>query len=175
MSAYNPFTLEEKTILVTGASSGIGRAIAIACSKMGARLLITGRNKERLESTFLELEGSGHNQIIADLTEKEDLSALVENSGELDGLVNNAGVSMRLLVKDITDKALGYVMDSNFTAPVFLTRMLLKKKKIKKEASIVFISSKRFFWAYAQNILLTPGSKPQPNNAIMPFLANLSW
>ena len=64
---YNPFSLAEKTILVTGASSGIGRGIAVACSKMGAHLVISGRNNDRLNETFSQLEGIGHTQIIADL------------------------------------------------------------------------------------------------------------
>ena len=67
MNSYNPFSLEGKTILVTGASSGIGQATAIECSKMGAKLVITGRNAERLQETFNQLEGEGHQQIIADL------------------------------------------------------------------------------------------------------------
>ena len=75
--AYNPFTLEGKTILVTGASSGIGRATAIECSKMGASVIITGRNEERLNETFKALEGEGHQQIVADLTNQEDIDNLV--------------------------------------------------------------------------------------------------
>ena len=66
--AFNPYSLENKTILITGASSGIGKATAIACSKMGARVVITGRNAERLQETFQEMEGDGHQQIIAELT-----------------------------------------------------------------------------------------------------------
>ncbi|MCH5177801.1 MAG: SDR family NAD(P)-dependent oxidoreductase, partial [Prevotellaceae bacterium] len=77
MTMYNPFSLEGKTILVTGASSGIGRATAIECSKMGATIIITGRNAERLQETFDALEGNGHQQFIADLSEQEGIDALV--------------------------------------------------------------------------------------------------
>jgi len=142
MTGYNPFSLSGKTILVTGASSGIGRSIAIECSKMGSSVIITGRNKERLENTFNDLDNDGHIQIAADLTVKDDLSNLVEKLPSLNGLVCNAGISKRLLVKDITYEALDNVMNSNFIASVMLTRMLLKTKKINKEASIVFISSR---------------------------------
>jgi NAD(P)-dependent dehydrogenase (short-subunit alcohol dehydrogenase family) len=142
MTEYNPFSLTGKTILVTGASSGIGKAIAIECSKLGASIIITGRNKERLEGTFSELEGNNHSQISADLTIKEELQELVEQLPALDGLVNNAGVSKRLLVKDITNEMLNSIMNSNFTASAILSRMLLKTKKINKGSSIVFISSR---------------------------------
>ena len=57
---FNPFSLEGKCILVTGASSGIGRGIAVQCSKMGAQMVITGRNSERLHETFSQLSGEGH-------------------------------------------------------------------------------------------------------------------
>ena len=58
--SYNPYSLEGKTILVTGASSGIGKATAIECSKLGARVVITGRDEARLQQTLSSLEGEGH-------------------------------------------------------------------------------------------------------------------
>ena len=73
MITYNPFSLEGKTILVTGASSGIGRATAIECSRLGAKLVITGRNAERLQETFGQLEGEGHLQITADFSSSDGL------------------------------------------------------------------------------------------------------
>jgi short-subunit dehydrogenase len=89
---YNPFSLQNKTILVTGASSGIGRSTAIECSKMGAILVITARNTERLQETYKSLEGSGHLQIIADLCDSNDMQELIEQLPVLDGCVNNAGI-----------------------------------------------------------------------------------
>lgn len=76
---FNPFTLEGKSILVTGASSGIGRATAIVCSKMGASLLITGRNEQRLNETFNELKGENHHSIIADLSTSEGRRQLLDH------------------------------------------------------------------------------------------------
>ena len=90
---YNPFTLQGKTILVTGASSGIGRAAAIECSRMGARVIVTGRNEERLKETLGQLEGEGHAMIVADLSDDAQLDHLVEQTPVLDGLVNNAGIN----------------------------------------------------------------------------------
>ena len=89
----NPFSLEGKTVLVTGASSGIGRATAIECSRMGATVVITGRNAERLQATFDALEGAGHRQIVADLTDEDQMDARVEQLPALQGVVNNAGIT----------------------------------------------------------------------------------
>ena len=72
--AFNPYSLEGKTVLVTGASSGIGKATAIACSRLGAHVIVSGRNSERLQETFSELDGEGHLQIIADLTDEESIN-----------------------------------------------------------------------------------------------------
>lgn len=88
---YNPYSLEGKRILITGASSGIGRTTAIESSKLGAVLTITGRNKERLEETLEGLDGEGHKTILADLTVKEDIEALVNEVDCLDGIVLCAG------------------------------------------------------------------------------------
>ena len=139
--AFNPYSLENKTILVTGASSGIGKATAIACSKMGAKVVITGRNAERLQETFQELEGDGHQQIIAELTNEDDLKRLVEEVPPLDGLVNNAGIGSKTPINFIKQSALQNILDVNTIAPIMLTKMLLKKKKMQKGASMVLTSS----------------------------------
>lgn len=70
---YNPFTLAGKTILVTGASSGIGRSVAIECSKMGAVLYITARNEQRLNETLSMMQGQGHKMIVADLCDEDSI------------------------------------------------------------------------------------------------------
>jgi NAD(P)-dependent dehydrogenase (short-subunit alcohol dehydrogenase family) len=138
---YNPFSLENKTILVTGASSGIGRATAVECSKMGARLIITGRNEERLQKTFEQLEGDGHLQITADLNDKADLDNLIQFIPDLDGVVSNAGTGVIAPVKFIKEKDLYSVFSTNTFAPVLLMQMLIKAKKLNKNASIVFVTS----------------------------------
>lgn len=138
---YNPFTLEGKTILVTGASSGIGRAVAIECSKMGAKCIVSGRNAERLQQTFDTLEGNGHMQVIADLSTQEDIDALAEVIPNIDGLVNNAGVGFNKPVSYVKQEDLDRVFQVNTFAPILLTKALLRKKKINKNGSIVFTSS----------------------------------
>ena len=95
MVGYNPFSLQGKTILVTGASSGIGRATAIECSHLGAKLFVTARNEERLRETFDALEGDGHAMVIADVTKSKERDLLVGSVSVLDGFVCNAGITKR--------------------------------------------------------------------------------
>lgn len=123
---YNPFTLEGKTILVTGASSGIGRTTAIECSKMGANVIITGRNIERLQETFNQMDSNdSHQQIVGDLTIPEDLDNIVVNTPPLDGLVNNAGISFTKPIGYLKYDDLRTVFDTNTFAPILLTNNLL--------------------------------------------------
>lgn len=139
---YNPFSLEGKTILITGASSGIGRAVAIECSRLGASVVISGRDEDRLNETFLQLNNRKKNiQIRADLTNYSDVEKLVELCPNLDGLVNNAGRTKVLFVKAIKRKYLEDVFDINTIAPVLLTQLLIKKSKMNNSSSIVFTSS----------------------------------
>jgi NAD(P)-dependent dehydrogenase (short-subunit alcohol dehydrogenase family) len=138
---YNPFSLEGKTILITGASSGIGRATAIECSKMGARLIITGRNESRLKKTFESLSGNEHSYIIADLTNETDLSGLIDILPVLDGCVNNAGITKNVPVQFIKETTLNEVLAVNTTAPILLTQKIIKMKKLANAGSIVFTSS----------------------------------
>ena len=142
---YNPFTLESKTILVTGASSGIGRAIAVMCSKMGAEVIATGRALDKLEDTLSLMEGGNNSIVAADLSLEDNVRGLVESCPKLDGVVHCAGVSQRGLLKSIEKEEVEYVMRSNFEAPVLLQKTLLQSKKIKKGASLVFIASRAPF------------------------------
>lgn len=137
----NPFTLVGKTILVTGASAGIGRGIAVACAGMGARVILTARNTERLQETLSQLEGDGHTYIAADLTNEAERRALVEQLPILDGVVQCAGVGSRVPCKMLVQDDLDRVMKPNAEAPMLLQAQLLIEKKLKKQASVVFIAS----------------------------------
>lgn len=137
----NPFSLEGKTILVTGSTSGIGRATAIECSKMGARVVVTGRNEERAKETISMLNGVGHSYIVADLGTMEGIDKLVEESPVLDGCVNNAGYNVLQLVPFIKHDDMEKIFDVNAEAPIYLTHRLVKSKKLAKGASVVFTSS----------------------------------
>lgn len=141
-NGFNPFTLEGKTVFVTGASSGIGKSIAITCSKMGAKVVISGRSKERLEMTRVEMLGEGHEALTANLTSVSDIQALVSALPALDGIIYSAGIGQRKLCKMLTAEDIDEVMDINFKSSVLLQAELLRAKKIKKASSIVFIASR---------------------------------
>ena len=141
---YNPYSLQNKTILVTGASSGIGRATALACAKMGATVVVTGRNSQRLSETYNELDTSfaqQHLAIIADLSTEEGVAELVAKVPQLDGVSSNAGVAMTQLIKFIKQDTLLDVWNSNTVSHVNLAKLLFKKKKLNQAASYVFTAS----------------------------------
>lgn len=138
----NPFSLEGKNVLVTGASSGIGRAIAITCSKMGANIYLNGRNKQRLEETLSLMPFGEHRLIVADLTDQDAMLSAVDELPVLDGVVHNAGIGHRKVCKQVTIEDINEVMNSNFNSSVLLQSALLSTKKIAKSSSIVFIASR---------------------------------
>lgn len=138
---YNPFSLEGKTILVTGASSGIGRATAVECSKLGAKLVLTARNESRLRDTLDLLEGGGHRMILADLTNQSDIDNLVSELPEMDGLVNDAGIGKLKPISFLKRNDLDEIFSINMYAPILLTSAILKKKKMRNGSSIVMVSS----------------------------------
>ena len=138
---YNPFSLKGKVVLITGASSGIGREIAIHTAKSGANIILTGRNSKRLDETVSMLGSDKHKTIAADLSTNDGINQLVKELPPLDGIVHSAGISKRLPLKFISEKSLNELMQINFTAPALLTREIYKHKLFRNEASIVFISS----------------------------------
>lgn len=139
--SFNPFTLSGKTILVTGASSGIGRGIAVACSKMGATVVLNGRNVDKLNETLSRMEGENHLVSACDLKDVDAVKVMVANLPGLDGVVHCAGIAQRVLAKQVSEEDVDHIMDINFKAPVLLQSLLLQKKKINKKASVVFIAS----------------------------------
>lgn len=137
----NPFSLEGKTILVTGASSGIGKAVAQECAAAGATCIITARNEERLTATLSSLEGEGNQLILADLSIPEDIDKVVEKLPKLEGIVSCAGVVETKMLKFTEDDDLLHLFNTNAFSSIRLIRTLVQQKKLKKEASIVIISS----------------------------------
>lgn len=138
---YNPFALTGKTILVTGAAGGIGRATSVECAKLGAKLILTDINEAGLVETLGQLEGEGHQYLVANLTGQEALDELVAALPQLDGFVSNAGVTKPTPVKFINKEDLERIMGINTFAPIYLTQRLLKKKKFNQNASLVFTVS----------------------------------
>lgn len=141
---HNPFLLQGKTVLITGAAGGIGSETARVVVGLGARVVLTDIREEPLETVLkslpLPVEGV-HEAITADLTDETSLKALVEACPSLDGLVCNAGVMKLTPVPFITKEELQRIQSINLNAPIFLTKSLLRKKKINKGGSIVFTAS----------------------------------
>ncbi len=139
--SYNPFSLQNKTVLITGASSGIGRATAIECSRMGAKVCLWGRNEQRLEETFSLLDGEGHSFHVVDLTNEEEVIREVDQLPLLDGCVNNAGITKTQMIQHFSLSDFKRILDVNTISSILIVRQLIKKRKLNKGASIVFTSS----------------------------------
>lgn len=139
--SYNPYTLEGKRILITGASSGIGRATAKECSKLGATCILCGRNEERLQETLNALNGNNHTFIVADVTTIEGRGTIVSQCGQLDGVVCNAGVNKTAPIYFLKSEEVDVVFETNTKAPMMLIHDLLGKRCLKTNASLVFTSS----------------------------------
>lgn len=140
-AAERGFSLLGKTVLVTGASSGLGRACAVACSGLGARLVLSGRDQQRLEQTRSLLQGGDHLIFAGDLTCADNRAALVAQAPLLDGAVFAAGVHRLKPAKFVTAAAVEETFAINYTAPVALTTALLKAAKVARHASLVFVGS----------------------------------
>jgi NAD(P)-dependent dehydrogenase (short-subunit alcohol dehydrogenase family) len=139
--AEHPFSLGDRHVLVTGASSGIGRAIAIECAKMGARVTAFGRDPDRLALTLASLEGEGHRSFAFDLRDTSDLERVAREMEGVDGLVHAAGMTRMAPAKFISPDDFTEIMAVNVYATMELTKHLLVAKKINKGSSLVFISS----------------------------------
>jgi len=137
----NPFSLIGKKILITGASSGIGRTTAIECSKLGAKLVLTGRNVENLLQTMSMLSGDEHIFKILNQNDIEAVSKFIIDIPNLDGIVFCAGIQKTSPIKFIQRTDIEEIFETNFFSNVNLNSQLMIKKKLNKGASLVFISS----------------------------------
>lgn len=136
-----PFDLRGKTILVTGASSGIGRQTCISIANMGGKIIASGRNEERLKETITMLPEDNHKMFKADLTKTSEIEEMVNDLDKINGVVHCAGVLKLLPMKFYTKEYLREFNEINYEAPVLLTKTLHKKRKILNNSSIIFISS----------------------------------
>ena len=142
---FNPFTLKEKTIIVTGASSGIGRQCAIDCSKMGAKVILIARNQERLEETLGSLDNNDHQVYSYDLTQidgiKDLVNEIVSSNGKINGLIHAAGIEITKPIKLLEPCDFEMIYRTNNLSGFELMRQLSSIKNMNKGGSIIFISS----------------------------------
>jgi NAD(P)-dependent dehydrogenase (short-subunit alcohol dehydrogenase family) len=136
-----PFHLHNKTFLVTGASSGIGRQVAVSICEMGGSVVITGRSEERLAETFSMLKSGSNKSIKAELLDDAEMQQLSDQLPMLDGIVNCAGTVNPFPVKFISGKKIDEVFDINYKVQVVLTAQITRLKKLNKGASVIFLSS----------------------------------
>lgn len=188
METYNPMSLAGKIILVTGASSGIGRATAVECSKLGAQVICVARNRERLDETMSLLRGEGHLSFIAELTNDEERKTLVAQLPKLDGIAHIAGIGGAKMSAFLKEDFVNQVLSANLSAPILLQTELMRKKIINKCASIVFMASiagirglpgnalysasKGGIIAYARCLTAELGSKGIRVNCVLPGMVH---
>ncbi len=180
--------LSGKTILVTGASSGIGRQVAILVSKLGGKLFITGRDEQKLTHTMLSLEGDGHMMLAADLTDEPQMNQLVKNLPNLNGIVHGAGIIGPTPAKFIRQENIDKLFRINFEVPVLLNGKIMISRKLENGSSIVFFSSivtkspyfggalyssaKAALESYSQTLALEMAGKKIRANILSPALVN---
>lgn len=163
----NPFSLEGKTVLVTGASSGIGRQTAIECSRMGASVVLSARNEARLQETLSSMEGDSHKVIPADLLNQDQLENIVSSITPVDGVVLCSGKGLTLPMQFATRDKLDDIFNTNFYAPFELLRLLYKKKKIQKQGSVVVLVSLGGTQIFSGSNGVYGASKAALNSAMM--------
>lgn len=142
---FNPFNLNKKKIIVTGASSGIGRQCAIDCSKVGAKIILIGRNNERLLNTLDCLEGNEHEIICEDINNHskiaQRLSEYIKNHGPIDGFIHSAGIEKTLLLRNLKPVDFIEIFNTNFVGGINILKTLSKKGNFNKGCKVVFITS----------------------------------
>lgn len=163
----NPFSLEGKTVLVTGASSGIGRQTAIECSRMGASVVLSARNETRLQETLSSMVGDSHKVIPADLLNQDQLENLVSSITPVDGVVLCSGKGLTLPMQFATRDKLDDIFNTNFYTPFELLRLLYKKKKIQKQGSVVVLASLGGTQIFSGSNGVYGSSKAALNSAMM--------
>lgn len=140
---HNPYLLEGKTILITGASSGIGKTTAEECAKLGARVIVLARSEDKLDELLVLLDNQhlDHQKIVVDITDTDGLQAVIKDLPLIDGCVSNAGIGDTVPVQFYTPNEINRIYAVNVVAPMMLMRYLVKYKKFNKPASVIFTSS----------------------------------
>lgn len=146
---YNPMNLTGRSVLVTGASSGIGRACAVTLSKLGARVVLSARREDELNETLTMLEGSGHSIYVCDLSDPVDVSKVVAQIGKVNGLIHSAGVSPMSPIGCVSESEIEEVFKVNCFSFLELMKHYSKAKNRSEKFSAVVISSVSAFAGWA--------------------------
>lgn len=165
--------LTGKHILVTGASSGMGRVFCQMIAKEGATVSLLARNEERLKGTLSTMIGENHKYYVCDLTNEEHIKNTISEIQSLDGVVFCAGINDYVPLKFVKQEKLERIFQTNYFSQVILTQMLAKKKLINKGASLVYISSLSSVLGVA-GTLLYASSKAALNSAVRVIAAELA-
>lgn len=137
----NPFSLEGKRVLITGATSGIGRATALQCAAMGADVALLGRNASAMEEVVAAIDKDSTQSYLFDLRDKETLDALMPQLPKFDGVVCNAGLVKSIVAKNCTAEDVIALFEVNVLSAIHLIQQVLEQKKLNKGASVVMMSS----------------------------------
>lgn len=181
----NKFSLNNLTILITGASSGIGRACAIEASQIGAHCILVGRNEDALNETASLCENRA-DVLVSDLKNTDDIKKMVSQINNVDGVVHCAGITYPRPIKFLKPEHITEIFDINYNAPVLLTAELLQKNKVNNGASFVFISSisskhpyfggstyvssKAALEAFSRTLAIEVAPKKMRSNVILPAM-----
>jgi NAD(P)-dependent dehydrogenase (short-subunit alcohol dehydrogenase family) len=137
----NPFSVEGKTILITGAASGIGKATALQLAEMGSKLILLDLNEEGLNKVKSEINNGNIHTIAINLTDFDCLQTMVANLPKLDGIVSNAGIFYSMMAKLSDKKDMERIFEINTFSHINLIQQIMEQKKLNKGASVVFTSS----------------------------------
>lgn len=137
----NPFDLTGKRILITGASSGIGRACAVCAAGLGATVILVGRRQGALDETLAKCAGNGHIIIAGDLTSDEFVKRLAEEAGKIDGIVHAAGIGPMCPIGMVSENHVETVMRTNYYSFLEMMKCYSKRKYRNDHLSVVAISS----------------------------------
>ena len=133
--------LKGKTVLLTGATGGLGRAIAEALAARGARLILSSRKGPELDELSASLPGAGHWALVADLAEEGEALRLLQDAGDIDVLVANAGLPASGRLDGLTQEQIGRALRVNLESPVRMTRELLPRFVERDSGHFVYVSS----------------------------------
>lgn len=143
MTSYptDSFCLNGKVIVITGASSGIGASVAQSCARLGAKVVLTGRDAVRLQTVSSSLPGSLHQTVVGDLLDGATLEAIINSEESFDGLVSCAGIASLVPMRMSSQGYLKGLLDVNYVAPMDLTRLMIQSKKLRHGSSLVYVSA----------------------------------